>query len=233
MPACCRTNGTCRTGAGEFGSARHLARQKPAGRTTSHSRPVGRHWSGQQARGRGRDRRRTGRAGFRASGTAGGRRAPWDSARGGPEPAGRRQPSCPHSRRSRAASRSRAPPSRPRRLRLRPGQPASWPARRRPSRRRLPTLPRGTPTSGSRGGSPRRGRRCAAASGRRARADRPGARCGSGRRPSSSARPFGKVKDLVGDRLRAAAVAEPVDHRRDRTQCLGLWAGTGRRRPAA
>ena len=65
-----------RTGAGEFGSARHLARQKPAGRTTSHSRPVGRHWPGQQARGTGRDRQRSGRAGFRASGTAGGRRAP-------------------------------------------------------------------------------------------------------------------------------------------------------------
>ena len=55
-------------------------------------------------------------------------------------------------------------------------------ARRRRSRR----CRRGTRRSGSRAGSARRGRRCAAASARRATADRPGARCGDGRRRSRS-----------------------------------------------
>ena len=62
------------------------------------------------------------------------------------------------------------------------GPSPSWSGRRRISRRRCRRCRRGTPRSDSRGGSARRGRRCAAPSGPAARAGRPAARCGDARR---------------------------------------------------
>ena len=56
----------------------------------------------------------------------------------------------------------------------------------RSRRRRSQQCRRDIPRSDSRGGSARTGRRCAAASGRRATADRPAARCDGGRRQSES-----------------------------------------------
>ena len=65
----------------------------------------------------------------------------------------------------------------------------SWSAHRPTARRRCLRCRRDIRGSDSRAGSARRGRRCAAASGRRARAGRPGARCDDGRRRSRSRRP--------------------------------------------
>ena len=87
-----------------------------------------------------------------------------------------------------AAARPR--PRSPRRPRPRTCPSASSPARRPTSRRRCRQGPRGIRRSDSRAGSARRGRRCAAASGRRATACRPAARCDDARRRCRSCGPL-------------------------------------------
>ena len=91
---------------------------------------------------------------------------------------------------------------------------------------------RETPRSDSRAGWVRRGRKCAAASAPRARAGRPAARCGDGRRRRESrGPPAPERQNMIDDRGRGPAIDHVVDEAqrsRPAPRCAG--GSRGRRR---